>query len=202
MIIRELGIPDSYEVTPKVFSDDRGLFLEAYRFDELRAATGRSIDLAQVNTSVSRRGVVRGIHYADVPPSQAKYVTVAHGAIVDFVIDIRVGSPTFGQWDSAILDSADRHALFLSEGLGHAFIALTDDVVVSYLVTSVFNPSAEHGVNPLDTDVALRFPAEAGELVLSVKDTDAPSLVEAEAAGLLPSWEQCRQHYARLRNGI
>jgi dTDP-4-dehydrorhamnose 3,5-epimerase len=199
--IRELAIPDSYEVTPKIFTDDRGLFLEAYRFDHLRAATGRSIDLAQLNTSVSHRGVVRGIHYADVPPSQAKYVTVAQGAILDFVIDIRVGSPTFGAWDSVVLDSEERRAVFISEGLGHAFISLTDDTVVSYLVTSVFNASAEHGINPLDGDIALSFPAEAGTPLLSPKDTEAPSLAEAAAGGLLPDWEQCRALYASLRKG-
>lgn len=200
MNIRELKIPDSYEITPRAFSDDRGVFSESYRFDELEAATGRSVSLAQVNTSVSKRGVVRGIHYADVPPSQAKYVMCPSGAVLDFIIDIRVGSATFGEWDAVLLDSVDRRAAFISEGIGHAFVALTDDAVVTYLVTSVFNAGAEHGINPLDTDIALRFPEEAGAPLLSPKDTDAPGLAEAAASGILPSWEACQALYASLRS--
>jgi dTDP-4-dehydrorhamnose 3,5-epimerase len=196
--IRELSIPDAYEITPKQFGDDRGVFLEWYRFDKLEEATGRSIDLRQANTSVSKKGVVRGIHFADIPRGQAKYVTVTHGAVLDFVVDIRVGSPTFGQWDSVLLDTTDRRAIFLSEGLGHAFVALTDDATVSYLVTDVFNAPREHGINPIDPRIALVFPEEAGEALLSPKDIDAPGLDDAAAAGLLPTWDEARDFYASL----
>jgi dTDP-4-dehydrorhamnose 3,5-epimerase len=197
--IRELKIPDSYEITPRAFPDDRGVFSESYRFDELAKASGRSIDLKQVNTSVSKKGVVRGIHFADVPPSQAKYVMAPHGAVLDFVIDIRVGSPTFGEWDAVLLDSVDRRAIFISEGLGHAFVALTDDAVVTYLVTSTFNAGAEHGIDPTDKEIGLRFPEEAGSLLLSPKDTDAPGLTEALDSGLLPTWDACQAYYATLK---
>jgi dTDP-4-dehydrorhamnose 3,5-epimerase len=196
--IRELSIPDAYEITPKQFGDDRGVFLEWYRFDKLEEATGRSIDLRQANTSVSKRGVVRGIHFADIPRGQAKYVTVTHGAVLDYVVDIRVGSPTFGQWDSVLLDTTDRRAIFLSEGLGHAFVALTDDATVSYLVTDVFNAPREHGINPIDPEIGLVFPSEAGEALLSPKDTDAPGLREAAEAGLLPTWDEARAFYGSL----
>jgi dTDP-4-dehydrorhamnose 3,5-epimerase len=196
--IRELKIPDSYEVTPKQFGDDRGVFLEWYRFDKLAEAVGHPIDLRQANTSVSRRGVVRGIHFADVPRGQAKYVTATHGAVLDYVVDIRVGSPTFGQWDSVLLDDVDRRAIYLAEGLGHAFVALTDDATVSYLVTDTFNAGREHGIDPLDPEIGLVFPPEAGEPLLSPKDTDAPGLSEAAAAGLLPTWDDMRAFYATL----
>lgn len=192
-------MPDAYEITPKQFADDRGVFLEWYRFDRLAEATGRRVELAQANTSVSRRGTLRGIHFADIPPSQAKYVTATHGAVLDFVVDIRVGSPTFGTWDSVLLDDRDRRAIFLSEGLGHAFVALTDDATVSYLVTDVYRPGAEHGINPLDPEIGLVFPEDAGELLLSEKDRDAPSLAEAAAAGLLPDWAEARSFYDSLR---
>ena len=198
MQIRELSIPDSYEITPRQFDDDRGTFLEWYRFDRLAEVIGHPLELRQANTSVSRRGVVRGIHFADVPPGQAKYVTAVHGRVLDFVVDIRVGSSTFGQWDSVLLDDVDRRAIYLSEGLGHAFVALTDHATVSYLVSDVYSPTAEHGVNPLDPQIALRFPAEAGELILSDKDADAPSLAEAEQRGLLPRWDQVRDFYTGL----
>ncbi|MCJ0699759.1 dTDP-4-dehydrorhamnose 3,5-epimerase [Frigoribacterium faeni] len=198
MQIRELKIPDSYEITPKQFGDDRGVFLEWYRFDRLSEAVGHSIDLRQANTSVSKRGVVRGIHFADVPVGQAKYVTATHGAVLDFVIDIRVGSPTFGEWDSVLLDGVDRRAIYLAEGLGHAFVALTDDATVSYLVTDTFNAAREHGINPLDERIGLVFPDEAGEPLLSPKDTDAPGLDEAAAQGLLPTYDAMRDFYATL----
>jgi dTDP-4-dehydrorhamnose 3,5-epimerase len=196
--IRELSIPDSYEITPKQFGDDRGVFLEWYRFDRLAEVVGHSIDLRQANTSVSKRGVVRGIHFADFPLGQAKYVTCPFGAVLDFVIDIRVGSPTFGQWDTVLLDSTDRRAIYIAEGLGHAFVALTEDATVSYLVTDVYNAPKEHGINPLDTDIALVFPEAAGDLLLSPKDTDAPGLAEAAAAGLLPTWQSARDYYGTL----
>lgn len=198
MQIRELSIPDAYEITPRQFPDDRGVFLEWYRFDKLAEVVGHALDLRQANTSVSRRGVVRGIHFADVPRGQAKYVTATRGAVLDFAIDIRVGSPTFGQWDSVLLDDVDRRAIYLAEGLGHAFVALTDDATVSYLVSDTYNPQAEHGIDPRDAEIGLRFPGEAGELVLSAKDTDAPTLAEAADQGLLPTWDDVRAYYATL----
>lgn len=198
MQIRELSIPDSYEITPIQRADDRGVFLEWYRFDKLADVTGHPIVLRQANTSVSKKGVVRGIHFADFPLGQAKYVTCPHGAVLDFVIDIRVGSPTFGQWDAVRLDDVDRRAIYISEGLGHAFVALTEGAVVSYLVTDTYNPTAEHGVSPLDATIGLRFPDEAGEALLSPKDLEAPTLAEAEALGLLPTYEAAKAYYATL----
>jgi dTDP-4-dehydrorhamnose 3,5-epimerase len=197
--IRELTIPDSYEITPVQRADDRGLFLEWYRFDKLEEVVGHSLALRQGNLSVSKKGVVRGIHFADVPLGQAKYVMAAHGAVLDFVIDIRVGSPTFGQWDAVRLDDVDRKAIYIAEGLGHAFVALTEGATVSYLVTDTYNPTGEHGIDPLDADIGLVFPAEAGEALLSPKDTDAPTLREAEAAGLLPTWDAMRAYYDSLK---
>jgi len=196
--IRELAVPDSYEITPKQHADDRGVFLEWYRFDRLQEVVGHPIDLRQANTSVSAKGVVRGIHFADVPRGQAKYVTVAHGAVIDFIIDIRVGSPTFGTWDSVLLDDVDRKAVYLAEGLGHAFISLTDGAVVSYLVTDVYNPGKEHGINPLDEQIGLVFPADAGTPLLSPQDLKAPTLAEALAAGSLPDYDAVKAFYTDL----
>lgn len=196
--IRELTIPDAFEITPVQRGDDRGVFLEWYRFDLLEDAIGHPLDLRQANTSVSKKGVVRGVHFADLPPSQAKYVTATRGAVLDFIVDIRVGSPTFGTWDTVLLDDVDRRAAYLSEGLGHAFVALTDDATVSYLVSDVYNAAAEHGINPLDPDLALEFPEAAGDLLLSPKDTDAPSLADSVERGLLPIYADARQYYASL----
>ncbi len=196
--IRELAIPDSYEITPKQFGDDRGTFLEWFRPDQLADVVGHTFQVKQANTSVSKRGVVRGIHFADVPRGQAKYVTVTRGAVLDYVIDLRVGSPTFGQWDSVLLETESRRAVYLAEGLGHAFIALTDESIVTYLVSEPFNAEREHGINPLDQEIALVFPPEAGDVILSPKDTDAPGLSAALDKGLLPTWNETKDFYRSL----
>ncbi|MFM9876671.1 MAG: dTDP-4-dehydrorhamnose 3,5-epimerase family protein [Rhodoglobus sp.] len=196
MQIRELGVPDAWEITPVLRTDDRGLFLESFRHDLLAEATGRTFPLQQANVSVSRRGVVRGIHFADTPPGQAKYVSVTRGAGIDYIVDIRVGSPTFGQWESVVLDADTRRSVFISEGLGHAFAALTDDATLTYLVSSTYNPALEHDLNILDPDIAIVFPPELGEPVLSPKDLAAPSLAELLASGSLPDFAELRAHYS------
>ena len=197
MDFRPLKIEGAFEVTPRQFNDSRGVFLESFRGDKLAEHIGHRLDVVQTNISVSSRGTVRGIHFAEVPPSQAKYVTALSGAAIDFVIDVRVGSPTFGEWDSLLLDGVDRRAVYISEGLGHCFLALEDDTTVMYLCSATYNPKREHGIHPLDRDIALEFPPGV-EPLLSPKDTGAPSLAEAEAQGLLPSYADCVGFYASL----
>ncbi len=199
MEIRELSVPGAWSLHPRQFGDDRGVFLEWYRHEALTEAVGHRLDLRQANCSVSRRGTVRGIHYADVPPSQAKYVTCVRGAVVDFVVDIRVGSPTFGRWEAVRLDDVDRSAVYLSEGLGHAFVALSDDATVVYLCSEVYNPTAEHGITPLDPTVGLDLRLEGVTPLLSPKDEQAPTLEQAAAAGALPTWEACQAWARSLR---
>ncbi|MFF7236100.1 dTDP-4-dehydrorhamnose 3,5-epimerase [Streptomyces collinus] len=198
--MRQLGMADAWVLEPKVFPDDRGSFHEWYRGAEFREATGYDLTLAQANCSVSRRGVLRGVHFADVPPGQAKYVTCVRGAVLDVVVDVRVGSPTFGRWEAVRLDDDTRHAVFLAEGLGHAFMALTDDATVVYLCSAGYAPGREHGVHPLDPALGIAWPAGV-EPVMSAKDAEAPTLAEAERSGLLPSYADCSAHYERLRSG-
>jgi dTDP-4-dehydrorhamnose 3,5-epimerase len=197
--IRELKVPGAWSIHPRQFPDDRGVFLEWYRHERLAETVGHPLRLAQANCSISRRGTVRGIHFADVPPSQAKYVTCVSGAVLDLAIDIRVGSPAFGTWDSVLLDGTDRAAIYLSEGLGHAFVALTDDASVVYLCSEVYNPTGEHGITPLDPELGITWP-EGLQLLLSPKDTAAPTLVQARAQGLLPRYEDCLDYYRSLKS--
>lgn len=201
MQIRELTVPDTFEITPTQHGDDRGVFLESYRFDRLAEAVGHPLSLEQANISVSKRGTVRGIHFADIPPSQAKYVTAMSGAVMDFVVDIRVGSPTFGQWDAVLLDDVTRKSVYIAEGVGHCFVALSEGAVVHYLVSATFNPSREHGITPLDPTLALDFGIPHSELLLSPKDLDAPTLSEARTAGLLPTWEDAKAFYGSRNEG-
>lgn len=195
---RPLSIEGAWVWEPQVFHDDRGSFCEWFRGADFAASTGHPLTLAQANCSVSRRGVLRGIHYADVPPSQAKYVTCPHGALLDVVVDIRTGSPTFGEWEAVRLDAQNKHAIYVGEGLGHAFMALTDDTTALYLCSAPYAPDREHGVNPVDPRIGIGWP-EGVEPVLSDKDAAAPSLAEAERDGLLPSYAACRQLDADLR---
>jgi len=192
---RELAVSGSWEITPRLIGDPRGVFLELFKSAAFVEATGRSLELKQANCSVSAAGVVRGIHFAQIPPSQAKYVTCPKGAVLDYVVDIRVGSPTFGLWDTVLLDDVTRRTIFISEGLGHMFVSLEDDSTVVYLCSAPYAPGREHGVNPRCETVGIRFPEKARDgspltLQLSEKDASAPSLVDAERLGLLPSHDQ------------
>jgi dTDP-4-dehydrorhamnose 3,5-epimerase len=189
MKIVPLSIEGAWEILPAQHGDSRGLFLEWYRFDRLTDAVGHPLRLAQANLSVSASSVVRGIHFADVPPGQAKYVTCVHGAVFDVIVDLRAGSPTFGTWERVLLDSEDRRAVYIAEGLGHGFCALSDDAVLTYLCSETYAPNREHGVHPLDPDLAIAWPA--GSPVLSDRDAAAPSLAQALSDGLLPDYERC-----------
>ena len=193
MRVRELTISGAWEFTPVQHGDDRGVFLESFTAPQLAEAIGHDFTLAQVNTSVSAAGVIRGVHFADVPPGQAKYVTCAYGAVLDVVVDLRVGSPTFGTYDAVLLDDLDRKAVYLAEGLGHAFCSLQDGSTVTYLCSTGYNPTAEHGVDPLDDEIGIRWPSVGRdgaplEFRLSEKDRQAPSLRAAVEAGLLPTF--------------
>ncbi len=196
--MRELAVGDAYEITADQHRDDRGLFMEWYRFDVLAETVGHPLELRQGNLSVSRKMTVRGIHFADTPPGQAKYVTAVHGAVRDYVVDIRVGSPTFGTWDAIDLDDQTRSAAYVAEGIGHCFVALTDDAVVTYLVSGVYDPQHEHGINPLDPEIGLEFPFDHDQLIVSQKDRDAPGLRAAADSGLLPDYAQLQEFYASL----
>lgn len=204
MEYRELAVPGAWEVTPKQFGDHRGVFLEWFKVTPFVPQVGHRLDLHQANLSVSAAGVLRGIHFADVPPGQAKYVTCATGAVFDVVIDIRVGSPTFGRWDAVLLDDVDRRAVYLSEGLGHAFMSLEDGSTVLYLCSTEYAPGREHGIHPLDADVAINWPTKArdGSPVspqLSEKDAAAPTLARALESGLLPRLADVETHLTSLR---
>lgn len=202
MKARELTIPGAWEITPQTHTDSRGLFFEWFTDSAFTEFAGHRLDLRQANCSVSAAGVLRGLHFAQVPPSQAKYVTCLYGSVFDVVVDIRVGSPTFGKWDAVVLDDRHRRSVYLSEGLGHAFLALEDDSTVMYLCSAEYDPGREHTINALDPALDIAWPAVDGEPVLSDRDRDAPSLAQAKSAGLLPTWEETQAFVAKLRSHI
>lgn len=187
MELRESSLQGVILFTPSIFKDDRGFFLENFRLDKLEDSLGRDFSVKQSNLSLSHRGVLRGIHFAGVPSGQAKYVSVMSGEIVDYVVDLRLGSPSFGQWEKFELSSQNRHSLFIPEGFGHAFLAVADNTVVNYMVNEFFAPHNEFAISPLDPDIALEFPLQRSELIISDKDLDAPSFEQAQQSHMLNS---------------
>lgn len=201
MAFRELQIPGTWEITPALRSDDRGMFFEWFTDPEFTAMTGHRLDLLQANCSVSSAGVLRGLHFAQLPPGQAKYVTCVRGSVFDVVVDIRVGSPTYGRWDGLILDDRHRRSIYISEGLAHGFLALQDDSTVVYLCSAGYAPEREHTISALDPAIGIDWPTTVlgAEHTVSDRDRVAPSLEQVRAAGLLPTWDQTRAHITGLR---
>lgn len=199
MKARELAISGAWVFEPTVFPDRRGVFVAPFQAAAFREALGFDLAVRQTNHSRSAEGVIRGVHFADTPPGQAKYVYCPAGRGLDVLVDVRVGSPTFGAYEVVELDAGSLRSVYLAEGLGHAFLALAPDTVLSYLCSTGYNPGAEHGVSPLDPALGLPWPA-AGEIVLSEKDRAAPTLAEAREQGLLPDYAACTAWYERLRS--
>jgi dTDP-4-dehydrorhamnose 3,5-epimerase len=191
MKAQPLKISGSWKIEFQKFDDNRGFFYESFKEEDFKKLIGRNLNIKQTNTSSSSKGSVRGIHYALVPPSQAKLVQCQRGSIKDYVIDIRVGSPTFGQFEEIELNENSASAVFIEEGLAHAFVALENQTVVTYFVTEKYNPEREKGINPFDKTLNVKWPDH--ELILSDKDKQAISLEESKAQGLLPSFDECKK---------
>ncbi|WP_428343268.1 dTDP-4-dehydrorhamnose 3,5-epimerase [Mycobacterium sp.] len=198
MDVRELDIAGAWEITPKVHADSRGLFFEWLTDWGFTDIAGHRLDVRQANCSVSAAGVLRGLHFAQLPPSQAKYVTCLSGSVFDVVVDIRVGSPTFGRWDAVVLDHRSHRSVYISEGLAHGFLALQDHSTVMYLCSTAYRPDREHTISPTDPALGIDWPS-GHDLVISDRDAAAPTLDEVHAAGLLPTWEEAQAFIAGLK---
>lgn len=195
MSFSNMSIEGAWLHTPTRFADERGHFQEVFKLSTIQEQLGRSFEVKQVNQSVSKAGVIRGIHWADVPPGQAKYVSCPQGSLWDVVIDLRVGSPTFGKWEAAVLSAENGKSILISEGLGHAFLALEDETVANYLCNEPFNPAHEWGLNPFDADLSIPFNNQSprhADLILSDKDRASIGFLEAKLLGKLPMYEKGR----------
>ena len=191
-----LKISGSWKIEFQKFEDNRGFFYESFKAEEFPKLIGRNFDIKQTNTSSSAKGSVRGIHYALVPPSQAKLVQCQRGSIKDYVIDIRIGSPTFGQFEALDLDEGSASAIFIEEGLAHAFVALENNTIVTYYVSEKYNPEREKGINPFDKTLNILWPEI--DLILSEKDKAAISLEHAKDQGILTTFDECKKFIQSL----
>jgi dTDP-4-dehydrorhamnose 3,5-epimerase len=201
MGLRELSVPGAWEITPQVHRDERGTFTEWFTESAFGAMTGHRFDLRQANCSVSAAGVLRGLHFAQLPPGQAKYVTCVRGAVFDVVVDIRVGSPTYGRWDAVLLDDIDHRSTYICEGLAHGFVAMQDQSTVTYLCSTPYAPQREHTIAATDPAIGIEWPLPAAQLLLSGRDATAPSLAEVRESGLLPTWDETQTFIDGLRRG-
>lgn len=191
-----LKISGSWKIEFQKFEDNRGFFYESFKAEEFPKLIGRNFDIKQTNTSSSTKGSVRGIHYALVPPSQAKLVQCQRGSIKDYVIDIRIGSPTFGKFEAIDLDEKSASAIFIEEGLAHAFVALENNTIVTYYVSEKYNPEREKGINPFDKTLNILWPEI--DLILSEKDKAAISLEQAKSQGILITYDECKKFIKSL----
>lgn len=190
MTWRPLSLEGAFEHVPRLFGDDRGFFFEAFSAPRMLTESGVRFPVAQVNVSQSVRGTIRGIHYAEVPPGQAKWVQCLVGEVLDVLVDLRVGSPTFGQWDAVHLTENTHNVVLIPIGFGHAFQALSESATVMYCCNTAYDPAGEREINPLDADLAL--PWEPIAPLLSLKDAVAPSWRDAVATDSLPTLAACR----------
>lgn len=197
MRVEPLDIDGAWVFTPRTHRDHGGSFLELFREGGFSADGDCHFEVAQVSLSVSRRGAIRGLHYSDVPPGQARYVTCVSGEVLDVVVDVRAGSPRFGTWQVVRLDDAGRRAVFLSEGLAHGFMALSESATMLYVCSTPYTPGRERVVYPLDPAIGIPWPLVHGEPVLSESDAAAPTLGRALKSGLLPRYSDCVAYSTR-----
>ncbi|WP_306368859.1 dTDP-4-dehydrorhamnose 3,5-epimerase family protein [Nocardiopsis sp. CC223A] len=188
---RPLGIEGAYLLPYEVFDDQRGLFATPLQGAELRRVSGHGLfPVVQTSYSVSHRGVVRGLHYTQAPPGMAKYVHCPRGRALDIAMDLRMGSPTFGHHESVLLDRTDPVALYLPVGVGHLFVALEDDTIVTYSLSVEYDPRNERALYPFDPDLGLSLPEDPAP-TLSERDRAAPRLARVMEEGGLPDYRTC-----------
>ena len=173
-------IPDVVIIEPIVHGDDRGYFIETYRQDKLVEILGHRIDFIQDNESKSNKGVLRGLHYQLHPAAQTKLVRVIQGSVLDIAVDIREGSPTFGQSVSIELNAQNKKQLLIPRGFAHGFLVLEDETVFAYKVDNYYSPENDRGIAFDDPTLNIDWKFKRTELLLSVKDTKQPLMQDAE----------------------
>ncbi|EKM0528583.1 dTDP-4-dehydrorhamnose 3,5-epimerase [Cronobacter turicensis] len=178
MNVIQTAIPDVLILEPKVFGDDRGFFFESFNQRIFEEVVGRKVEFVQDNHSKSAKGVLRGLHYQLAPHAQAKLVRCLQGAIYDVAVDIRLGSPTFGQWVGAELSAENKHQIWIPEGFAHGFIALEHDTEILYKTNDFYSKECERSIKWDDEQLNIAWPEKAG--IISEKDAMAPAFSNAD----------------------
>ncbi|MBT8185744.1 MAG: dTDP-4-dehydrorhamnose 3,5-epimerase [Eudoraea sp.] len=181
MTISSTNISDSFLITPKVFEDERGAFFESFNQMEFEKTLGRSLHFVQDNHSVSRKGVLRGLHFQRGRHAQAKLVRVVKGEVIDVVLDIRKDSPTFGQHYKVRLSDKNRKMLFIPKGIAHGFLALEEDTIFVYKCDAYYNVEAESGILYNDPEWEIDWEVPSDQIILSQKDRALPLFKELKS---------------------
>ncbi len=179
MKVTEFKIPGLKLIEPDVHRDARGYFAETYNDARYRAA-GIDATFVQDNESFSQKGVIRGLHWQAMPHTQAKLVRVIRGAVWDVAVDLRKGSPTFGQWEAVTLTAENALQFFVPRGFAHGFVVLEDNTLFAYKCDNLYNHASERGLAWDDPDVAVKWPDPGVEYLFSAKDRAHPKLGEIE----------------------
>ena len=188
MNVQRLGIDGCFVLEHKVFPDERGLFREWFKAEETRKLAP-NFEVEQANFSISKRGVIRGIHYSVAPAGQSKLVSCAQGVITDVLVDLRKGSPSYLKVEYVQLSESSGSTVYIASGVGHGFIVETESAAVVYLTSSSYAPQFEKAICPTDQDLAIHWPLPDGVgHVISPSDASAPTLSQADAAGDLPKY--------------
>ena len=180
MIFTRTHIPDVIIIKPTVHGDERGYFVETFRQDKLEEFLGFRVHFCQDNESKSSRGVLRGLHYQLHPSAQTKLVRVIQGSVLDVAVDIRKGSPTFGEHVAVELSATNKQQLFVPKGFAHGFVVLEDDTVFAYKVDNYYSPDDDRGIAFDDMELAIDWQVDTAELMLSEKDKIQPKLSETK----------------------
>ena len=190
MTLHELSIEGAYLATHRVFPDERGLFREWFKADEI-SSIDKSFSVQQANYSRSKQWVIRGIHYSLAPEGQSKVVTCASGAVIDVLIDLRLNSPTYLKVVYIELSEESGNVVYIPSGVGHGFIVQSESASVVYLTSSGYSPEFEKAICPTDPALGIQWPLPAGQLgVISKADTEAPTLSQAIEDGALPNFSR------------
>jgi len=180
MTFTHTALPEVVMIEPVLHGDARGYFAETFRQDLLENFLGHKIRFVQDNESKSSYGVLRGLHYQLPPHAQSKLVRVIKGRVLDVAVDIRKGSPTFGQHAAVELSGENRRQLFIPRGFAHGFVVLSDEALFSYKVDSYYAPECDRGIAFDDPELGIDWKLDASALQLSTKDTQQPRLAAAE----------------------
>ena len=176
MLIEETPIKGLVIITPDVFGDDRGFFMESFQENRYREEVGITMPFVQDNLSKSRRGVLRGLHFQKDPHAQGKLVSVISGRVWDVAVDIRKDSETFGKWHGVELSGEDHKQFWVPPGFAHGFVTLEDDTIFSYKCTDVYARECEAGIMWDDADLSIDWPIEVSDIIVSEKDEKNMSL--------------------------
>ena len=189
MSLHQLSIHGAYIFKHQVFPDERGIFREWFKADDI-AAVDRSFSVKQANFSKSKQSVIRGIHYSISPQGQSKVVTCVSGLVTDVLVDLRIGSPTYLKVDYIRLSEDSGEVVYIPTGVGHGFIVESESASVAYLTSSAYAPDYERAICPTDPALGIVWPLPFGEVgIISMTDTAAPTLSEADVTGNLPNYK-------------